>query len=1049
MKSIRRAIITVFVFLAASATAQTASDWRVFRASDGLPETAISSLTVGPRGLVWLRHPNQPWISRLDGYEVSAIPAPSSFQGIVREGPSGQICSIDNGFLKFFSPQNSIWETKLSFSNRTNIPVFEAERDDLAWDAIPLKQDQVMLLTGSALSVLSFQANGKVVTNEIIRASKTGLVIFKGMVSSQDNNLWLWGTHGVAHINGPLREITTNSSYDEFLLPKDLKPHPGGLSSPVSDTLGGITFVARDEDYHSPYILSFDGHNWLALTNCPSGFFKAWRPSTGGFTCTTRTQVFSLQSVTHQWQPVSTPPVNTIYDAIPLTNDVLLLATSEGLLRSSPSLWQTIQKLDDGETNRIRSFIASGNKVLIISKTNLIVLGQDSAISVLLPEPVSHSIGTILAGTKGNAYLGNNYQIWSFDSSTLSFNSLPIPEHFKAQLLAILPDGKLFAEVRSDNIDIHDNHFETFDGARWKPFSPKPPDIWMSGGVRLCHATTNGSLLLYGDRGLARFESNVWQIVSVTNSHLSENPSCMLEFAAGIVWLGFGDSLVQFDGRSWTTLRAGFHEIHDMIRASDGSIWLAADNGIHRYKNGTWLDNSTEEGLTISAVSSVRETADHFIYIATAQGIEVFHPQFDNAPPHTFTQSTGGSKTSFHEGDVVGFEFSAKDRWKLTPPDRMLFSYRLDSQPWSAYQEQRTATFLDLTAGNHHIEARSMDRNWNVDPAPVKFDFSIVVPWYRESRLVFISAMGLAAALFFAAIALDRHRRLVKSFAEVEAVVTLRTEQLNLANRELFHSQKMNALGTLAAGIAHDFNNILSIIKGSAQIIEDNLDDPEKIKTRAGRIRTVVEQGTGIVQAMLGFSRSSGQSPAPCDINAAVQETITLLGDRFLREVSVHFEPCAEKLPQVETSKDFVQQVLINFIFNAADASASGQPITIKSGIAISLPDSMALKPSPAADIKGTSGYIQISVHDHGTGITPDVMPRIFEPFFTTKAMGTKRGTGLGLSMAYELAKQMNCGLVATSEPGKGSVFSLFIPIQNRPLESGGKTQSKSAGTGT
>ena len=173
--------------------------------------------------------------------------------------------------------------------------------------------------------------------------------------------------------------------------------------------------------------------------------------------------------------------------------------------------------------------------------------------------------------------------------------------------------------------------------------------------------------------------------------------------------------------------------------------------------------------------------------------------------------------------------------------------------------------------------------------------------------------------MFFAALAFNRHRTLVRSYAEVEAKVALRTRQLELANQELFHSQKMNALGTLAAGIAHDFNNILSIIKGSAQIIESNLDNPEKIATRTDRIKTVVEQGAGIVKAMLGFSRTSDHQLAMCDINAVVHETIKLLGDRFLREVEVQFKP-TPALPDVPASKDFVQQILLNFIFNAAEA---------------------------------------------------------------------------------------------------------------------------------
>ena len=184
-----------------------------------------------------------------------------------------------------------------------------------------------------------------------------------------------------------------------------------------------------------------------------------------------------------------------------------------------------------------------------------------------------------------------------------------------------------------------------------------------------------------------------------------------------------------------------------------------------------------------------------------------------------------------------------------------------------------------------------MDRNGNIDPSPAQLEFSIVLPWYREGRLVLIACTGAAAALFFGGLAFNRHRRLVRSYAEVEHKVAERTQQLEAAGRQLMHSQKMNALGTLAAGIAHDFNNILSIIRGSAQIIEDNMDNPEKIRIRADRIRTAADQGAGIVKAMLGFSRDSGEPETMCDLNTTVEETLRLLGDRFLREVRDRVSP--------------------------------------------------------------------------------------------------------------------------------------------------------------
>jgi signal transduction histidine kinase len=315
-----------------------------------------------------------------------------------------------------------------------------------------------------------------------------------------------------------------------------------------------------------------------------------------------------------------------------------------------------------------------------------------------------------------------------------------------------------------------------------------------------------------------------------------------------------------------------------------------------------------------------------------------------------------------------------------------------------------------------------MDRNCNIDPNPPHFDFAIVLPWYKESRLLGIALAGLAVALFFAGLAFNRHRQLLRSYAEVEQIVAQRTQELEVANHQLLHSQKMNALGTLAAGIAHDFNNILSIIKGSAQIIEDNLNNPAKVSTRVDRINTVVEQGAGIVKAMLGFSRDSTDQPGPCDLNAVLNDTVKLLGDRFLREVHVSLDR-SPALPEVHCSKDFIQQILLNFIFNAAESMTGRKHIVLATRLMDQLPATHVLAPASAAR------YVAVSVRDFGCGISPENLPRIFEPFFTTKALSTRRGTGLGLSMVYELARKMDAGLAVETLLDHGSTFTLILPV--------------------
>jgi two-component system NtrC family sensor kinase len=190
-----------------------------------------------------------------------------------------------------------------------------------------------------------------------------------------------------------------------------------------------------------------------------------------------------------------------------------------------------------------------------------------------------------------------------------------------------------------------------------------------------------------------------------------------------------------------------------------------------------------------------------------------------------------------------------------------------------------------------------------------------------------------------------------------------------------------------------------------------------------GRIKTVVEQGAGIVKAMLGFSRESDDQSAACDLNEAVKDTIKLLGDRFLREVQVTFEP-GTGVPDVACSKDFIQQILLNFIFNAAESMAKRKQVILAAKILQKLPSALVLAPGKAP------GYAAISVKDFGSGIPPENMARIFEPFFTTKAMSVRRGTGLGLSMVYELAKKMEAGIAVESVVNNGSVFTLILPVQ-------------------
>ena len=147
-----------------------------------------------------------------------------------------------------------------------------------------------------------------------------------------------------------------------------------------------------------------------------------------------------------------------------------------------------------------------------------------------------------------------------------------------------------------------------------------------------------------------------------------------------------------------------------------------------------------------------------------------------------------------------------------------------------------------------------------------------------------------------------------------------------------------------------------------------------------------------------------------------------MLSDRFLLDIRVRCD-LAPDLPAVPGSQDLIQRMLVNLLLNAAEAISGAGEITVRTGLLSSLPGSLILRPGASAQ------WVFLTVEDKGCGIPPEVLPRIFEPFFTTKALSTRRGTGLGLSMVYEFAKDLGYGIGVESEAGKGSAFTLYLPV--------------------
>lgn len=291
------------------------------------------------------------------------------------------------------------------------------------------------------------------------------------------------------------------------------------------------------------------------------------------------------------------------------------------------------------------------------------------------------------------------------------------------------------------------------------------------------------------------------------------------------------------------------------------------------------------------------------------------------------------------------------------------------------------------------------------------------------SRLPSAPLAGLLAAIF--AIAAGSfiflmQRRMIAGYERVEAVTVEQRGKLHVAQDELVHSQKMRALGTLAAGIAHDFNNLLSVIRLSNQLAAEETKPKGAAKENMDAVESAVAQGEMIVQSMLGYSRAGAELDKEYSVAAALSETVAMLGKKFLSGIVLKLE-VEPNLPPVQGARGRLEQMLLNLVVNAAEAMKGQGTLALTARLVDSCP-ACVLQPRPAEN------FVEVTVSDSGPGISPDILPRIFEPFFTTKNAGATPGTGLGLSTVYTMAEQDGLGLGV--DTGKGTTFRIAIPVR-------------------
>ena len=243
------------------------------------------------------------------------------------------------------------------------------------------------------------------------------------------------------------------------------------------------------------------------------------------------------------------------------------------------------------------------------------------------------------------------------------------------------------------------------------------------------------------------------------------------------------------------------------------------------------------------------------------------------------------------------------------------------------------------------------------------------------------------------------------------------TERDRLEN-ELRQAQKMEAVGRLATGIAHDFNNLITVLLGYSDELIEEAAPNTSIYSAAVEVRRAADRASALTQQLLAFSRRQTSVAQSVDINQVIAHMEDLVRRLIGPEIRLEFS-LQPDLAMISADTPQIGQVLMNLIVNARDAMPNGGTLTIETANVDLGDDVVDAIPGP---------HVALIVSDSGHGMTREVRERLFEPFFTTKESGS--GTGLGLSMAHAIVRQTGGHIIFDSNPGEGSVFTVYFPRQ-------------------
>jgi signal transduction histidine kinase/streptogramin lyase len=689
---------------------------------------------------------------------------------------------------------------------------------------------------------------------------------------------------------------------------------------------------------------------------------------------------------------------------------------------------------------------------------------------------------TAMQDDKGNIWFGTSTGAFKFDGK--SFANYDSLQGLQGNMITdILQDS-------SDNIWLSSYHngVSKYDGAKFTHYSK---DQGMASNLVFCMAQdTKGGLWFGTDSGVCRYDGKKF-IDYNTGSGMASNfiISIVQDTARGIIWLGTDKGLTAMKLDSVTNgpkdaykfenfdINTGYPingiNAHTLCLDKSGSLWMGCDdNKILKFdydqiNRDTRPLNITIQGIKINnelvcwnnllqgsqrnkkndSSALLNEMATTFGNALSASVLDSMRKNFADVrfdSVQSFYPVPVNLSLPFNDNNI-SIDFVAAEP---SLPKQVKYQYTLEGydKGWSPLSNNTTAVFGNIPEGTYEFRLKALSPFgiWS----ETRYDFKVLPPWYRTwwayalFGLLFIGAIW--GSIYFRSKQLRRENRIL------EEKVNLRTHQLKeekekvestlselkSTQAQLIQSEKMASLGELTAGIAHEIQNPLNFVNNFSEVNQELVDEAEleanngnfdevkviikNIKANEEKIGHHGKRADAIVKGMLMHSRQNTSLKESTDINALADEYLRLAyhglrakGNPFNATIKTDFN---ESIGNINIIPRDIGRVFLNLYSNALYAVGEKKK---------QFPEEY--EPTLSISTKKDEGKVAISVKDNGSGIPQKVIDKIFQPFFTTKPTG--EGTGLGLSLSYDIIKTHGGEIKVNTKEGEFTEFVVLLPI--------------------